>query len=295
MPGDSHSAAGTPDTARATAVPVLKRRHHVAMGGEDRPVRITAAWPTDHARPVRRFATAVVDGRPVLVTGDADKKVRIRDLEDGRQLGAALPGSAGYVDLLTVGTAQGRPTLLTRDVDRTARIWNLADREELPGRTTSDYTIADVHFFAVLQSHFVSVTWEGRVWDLTTSRWIGVQPKQRRVYALALETLEGRTVILTNSETKTAVHLWDLATGEQMGPALTGHTGAVWAAAAGMVDGRAVVATGGDDRTLRVWDATSGQQIARHAFSAGVWRIAVAPDGRLVVGSGSEIAVLAHG
>ena len=286
-------------------MPVLKRRHHAATGGDDRaepPGRIrdldadmrTADWPTDHARSVRRFATAVVDGRSVMVTGDADKKVRIRDLDDGRQLGAALSGSAGYVDLLTVGTAQGRPTLLTRDVDRTARIWNLANREELHGRTTSDYTIADIHFFAVLQGHFVSVTWEGRVWDLTTSRWIGVPPKQRGVYALALETLEGRTVILTNSEAKTAVHLWDLATGEQIGPPLTGHTSAVWTAAAGMLDGRPIVATGGDDRTLRVWDAGTGQQIGRYTFSAGVWKVAVAPDGRLVVGFGSDIAVLAH-
>jgi WD40 repeat protein len=277
MPGDVHSAVANPLRTPDPDADMAR-----------------ADWPADHARSVRRFATAVVDGCSVMVTGDADKKVRIRDLDDGRQLGAALPGSAGYVDLLAVGTARGRPTLLTRDVDRTARIWNLADREELHRRTTSDYTIADIHFFAVLQGRFVSVTWEGRVWDLTASRWIGEQPKQRGLYALALETLEGRTVIVTNSENKTAVHLWDLATGEQVGRPLTGHTGAVWAAAAGLLDGRPVIATGGDDRTLRVWDAATGRQIGRHVFSAGVWKVAVASDGRLVVGFGSDIAVLAH-
>ena len=308
MPGDFHSGAGHLDFASAAAptattpVQARNRRHLAGTGRDDRPTRSpdpgvvlkAVDWPTDHARSVRRFATAFVDGRSVVVTGEADKKARIRDLEDGRQLGAALPGSAGDVDLLTVGTVQGRPTLLTRDVDRTPRIWNLADRRELHGRTTRDYTIEDVHFFVVLQGRFVAVTWEGRVWDLTASRWIGAEPGQRHAYALALETLRGRTVILANGQTRTAVHLWDLATGEQMGPPLRGHTGAVWAAAAGMLDGRPIVATGGDDRTVRIWEATTGRQLGQYAFPAGIWRLAVAPNGRLVVGFGWDIAVLAH-
>jgi len=103
-----------------------------------------------------------------------------------------------------------------------------------------------------------------------------VQPKQRHARALALETLQGRDVILVSDETGTVVHVSDLATGDAALPPLVGHTGTVRAATTGMLAGRPVVATGGDDRTLRVWDATTGQQVSQYSFPAVVWNIAVA-------------------
>jgi WD40 repeat protein len=46
-----------------------------------------------------------------------------------------------------------------------------------------------------------------------------------------------------------------LATGRQASPPLTGHTNSVRAVAcATLPDGRAVAVTGGNDRTVRVWD-----------------------------------------
>ncbi|MFM9815594.1 hypothetical protein ACKI16_44850 [Streptomyces scabiei] len=130
------------------------------------------------------------------------------------------------MDLLTVGTVDGRPALLTRgDRHRTVRIWDLTTREELHGRLTSEYTSPSIEFFAAVDDRF-GVTEEGRVWDLTASQWIGVQPQRRG--ALALETLEDRSVILTSHRTE-EVHLWDLAAGELLAPPLMGHTSGVCA------------------------------------------------------------------
>ncbi|MFC9283443.1 hypothetical protein [Streptomyces collinus] len=134
------------------------------------------------------------------------------------------------------------------------------------------------------------MTREGRVWDLTASRWTGVQPRQRG--ALALETLEGRSVVLTGLGVD-GVHLWDLATGELLAPPLTGHTGEVLTGATGTLDGRPVVVAGGD-RTVWTWDATTGHQIGAYAFPSRVRGLAVAPDGRLVVGFGADVAVLTY-
>ncbi|WP_194913221.1 WD40 repeat domain-containing protein [Catenulispora rubra] len=286
---------------RGTAMPVLNGRHLAVTGSDDRSVRIwdldndgeVGSWQADHLRSMGGFVTALVDGRSVIISGDRDDEVRIRSLDDGAQIGAPLPGPAGNVRLMTVGMVEGRLTLFTRDRDRNVRIWDLADRKELHGRTTREYGIDGIAFFGVVQDRFVAVTREGRVWDLTTNKWTGVQPKQRRAHALALETLEGRDVILVSDETSTAVHLCDLATGEEAGPPLVGHTDSVWAAATGILDGRPIVATGSDDRTLRVWDASTGRQIGQYAFPAGVWDVAVAPDGRLVAAFGSDMAVLA--
>jgi WD40 repeat protein len=170
------------------------------------------------------------------------------------------------------------------------RIWDLTTRQELPGRSTSEYTSLYIDFFAVVDGRFVGVTGEGRVWDLTESRWIGVQPRQRG--ALALERLEGRSVVLTSHEAE-GVHLWDLATGEVLAPPLTGHTSEVRVGATGTLDGRPVVVAGGD-RTVWTWDAGTGQQIGAHAFPSRIRRLTVAPDGRLVVGFGADVAVLTH-
>ena len=287
---------------RGTAMPVLNGRHLAVTGSDDRSVRIwdldhdgeAGSWQTDHLMSMGRFVTALVDGRSVIISGDTDEKVRIRSLDDGAQIGVHLPGHGGSVRLLTVGMVEGRLTLLTRDSDMNVRIWDLADRKELHGRTTREYSISGIEFFGVVEDRFVAVTWEGRVWDLTTNKWTGVQPKQRRAHALALETLEDRDIVLVSDETNTVVHLCDLTTGEEAGPPLMGHTDRVRAAATGMLDGRPIVASGSDDRTLRIWDASTGQQIGQYSFPAAVWNVAVAPDGRLVAAFGSDMAVLAR-
>ncbi|MER7582371.1 hypothetical protein [Kitasatospora sp. NPDC097691] len=296
---------GHAGTVRAAATAVLKGRHLAVTGGDDGSVRVwdldgerdekgeskAGSRPAGHAGPVHQVTTAVVDGRCVVVTGGADEQVRIWDLDGGEQLGEPLAGHTAAVDLVTVGTVEGRPALLTRDRSKTVRIRELTTREELPGRSTREYSSSFIDFFAAVEDRFVAVTWQGRVWDLAASAWIGVQPQQS--CALALESLEGRHVILTGPAGE-PVHLWDMATGERIGPPFAGLTGRVRAGTAGMLDGRPVVAAGGDDGTALLWDATTGRQIGAYAFPAGVRGLAVAPDGRLVVAFGADLAVLAH-
>ena len=50
--------------------------------------------------------------------------------------------------------------------------------------------------------------------------------------------------------------MWDAATGSPVGEPLTGHTGAVTSVAVGQADGRAIIASGSHDRTVRLWHIT---------------------------------------
>lgn len=87
--------------------------------------------------------------------------------------------------------------------------------------------------------------------------------------------------------------MWDLATRRQTGEPLNGHTDAVGAVATGVVDGRPIAVTGSFDATVQVWDLTTGRQAGRElVFPSAVQAMAVASDGRLVVGFGWEVAVL---
>ncbi|HEY3480337.1 MAG TPA: hypothetical protein VGL02_15680 [Streptomyces sp.] len=290
---------GHSQTVRGTATASLKGRHLAVTGGDDRSVRVwdldggqeAAGQRVGHAASVQEVTTAVVDGRSVVISAAADRTVRIWDLDEGRQLGEPLTGHTNAVSLLTVGTVDGRPTLLARDRVERALLWDLATREPLPGPPSTEYTSSYISLYAAPRGRFAGVTWEGRVWDLTTSRWVGVRPRHGGI--LALETLEDRDVIMTG-RMKQTVHLSDLATGEAMGQPLTGHTSEVRAGAVGLLDGNMIVATGDGDGAVRVWDAVTGQRTGAYAFPAGIGALAVAPDGRLVVGFGSDIAVLTH-
>ncbi|WP_037604312.1 WD40 repeat domain-containing protein [Streptacidiphilus rugosus] len=286
-------------TVPGTAAVRLRGRHLAVTGGEDGSVRIwdldaereSAAAPADGSELVRHVTTAVVDGRPVVVASGTGPTVRILDLDEGTQLGEPLVDHPRGPSLLTTGTVAGRPTLLTRDLNKDVRLRDLSTREELPGPTSTEYAGWYVTFFAALDDRFVAVTDEGRVWDLTASRWIGVKPRQTG--ALALETLDGRHLVLTGRY-KEAAQLWDVATGEQIGPPMTGHADPVRAGAVGLLDGRLVVATGNRRGTVRMWDVDTGQRTGEYAFPADITALSLAPDGRLAVGFGSDVAVLTH-
>ena len=53
------------------------------------------------------------------------------------------------------------------------------------------------------------------------------------------------------------MRIWDPATGTQPA-ALEGHPGSVNAVCAWTQDGQPRLASGGDDRTVRIWDPTTG-------------------------------------
>jgi len=55
-------------------------------------------------------------------------------------------------------------------------------------------------------------------------------------------------------------------------------------------DGKYVV-SGGDDNTVRVWDAITGKEIARMSHDDAVRAIAFSPDGRYVVSGGLDNTV----
>ena len=87
------------------------------------------------------------------------------------------------------------------------------------------------------------------------------------------------------------MRVWDAASGQPVGPPLTGHAGAVLAVAVGRVGGRDVIVSGGDDWTVRVWDAVTGQPVGPPltGHAATVRAVAVGRvGGRDVIVSGGD-------
>ncbi|MFI6581059.1 hypothetical protein [Embleya sp. NPDC050493] len=134
-------------------------------------------------------ATAVLDGRPVVVAGaesgpDAgcENAVRVFDLATGAEFGAPLAGHACVVTGVATAVVRGRPVAVTGS-------WDAA-----------------------------------RVWDLTTREPIG-EPLAEHVSAVATGLLDGRPVAAIGGSTgapdeRGTVRVWDLTTRTPVGPCL---------------------------------------------------------------------------
>ena len=70
---------------------------------------------------------------------------------------------------------------------------------------------------------------------------------------------DGKT--LASGSDDDTVRLWDVATRQQIGKPLTGHTGPVCSVAFSP-DGK-TLASGDDDGTVRLWDVATHQQIGK--------------------------------
>ena len=231
---------------------------------------------------VQAVACAVLEGRPVAVTGGGDATVRVWDLAEGRQLGAPLTGHADIVLAVACAVLEGRPVAVSgSNYDGTVRVWDLAGGGQLGDPLTGHTGKVSAVACAVLGGRPVAVTGGGdatvRVWDLTEGRQLGdpLTGHTGQVPAVACTVLGGRPVAVTGSVDAT-VRVWDLTEGRQLGDPLTGHTGQVPAVACTVLGGRPVAVTGSVDATVRVWDLTEGRQLGDPltGHTGAVWAVA---------------------
>ncbi|WP_327065200.1 hypothetical protein [Kitasatospora sp. NBC_01302] len=262
---------GHHDLVYGAATAVLDDRPVVVTGGRDRKVRIwdpgTGAQvgePLEHDTGVAAVATALLDGRPIVVTGSWGGTVEAWDLATRQPLYEPLTGHESHVDTLAVAVADGRPVVVSGSIDGTARIWDLATGAAIG---------------APLQGGGAADEGDEDDEDLPT------------VAGVATVQLDGRPVAVTGT-TDGLLQVWDLATAAPLGEPVTVAEDWLTALTAGVLDGRPVLVAGGEDGTVRSWDlATRARLRPDLVLPLGIEALAVAPDGRLAVGFGWEVAV----
>jgi len=275
-----------------------------------------------HTEPVH-FAMFSSDGRHV-VTASNDRTARIWDAHTGKQI-AVLGGHTGRV--LTAVFSPDGPRVLTASEDETARLWNVdTSIVDLKGHDGGVWTAAFSHDRRLVVTG--ADDGSAMVWDAQTGARRAVLRRHEARVSSAMFSPDGERVVtgsddgtarISNAQTgdelaalkdhkgpvRSAVfspdgllvatasdvaRLWNAKTGDIAKP-LVGHQGKIHAAAF-TADGKRVV-TLGTDHTFRIWDAQTGEEVARSTQSgenheAGTHRMAIRPDGEEAVTIGGD-------
>jgi carbon storage regulator CsrA len=193
------------------------------------------AWARTRGRPAhlefsgRGFGAAVVAAvrmgkRWVLAVGDADGTVQLWNPITGRRVGNALAvHTKGVTALAPIVLPGGRTLLASGGADNT--VW---------------------------------------LWDLATDRVFGAGPLAEKIGLIralaAVPVRDGRTLLAQVSQRYNRVHLWDPMTRRQereIGRDVPISTIAVVPRS----DGSALLATGGSDCIVRLWDPATGEMM----------------------------------
>jgi WD40 repeat protein len=237
-----------------------------------------------------------------LYSGSADKTIRTWDVASGREVGR-IDGHHGRVCLLAVSPDGKRLASVGMHYDKYSpdrRWWRTFNRVSL-WDTRAHKKVTDIvgpaieidrwgfpsdgfHAIAFTPDSKTLVTTGVRnalrLWDVTT----GKERRQIRLpgttaHALAISP-DGRTLAAGDN----VLHLWDVQTGRELLPQ-PGHQAALTAVAlAG--DGR-TIATAGHDRTVRLWERSTGREV-RCLECGGVLYLGFSAGARQLVTSGAD-------
>ncbi len=264
--GELYGVAWSPDGARFAVACQDKtaRLYDAARGAE-------VLKLAGHDSPVRRVAFSP-DGR-TLATGDDAGGIRLWDPATGKEV-RALAGQGGRVRALAFG-ADGR-TLVSSGTGW-AQVWEVQSGAAVRPLVGDCATVG----FSPRGDRVVTGG-HGGARVLEPREWAEERVLPGSEYVLSGGfSRDGRRWVSGGADQR--VKIWDLEKGK-LEREIGGHTGQVYGAA--FLSGGRQVLSAGDD-TARLWDASTGAELARWAHEK-VTALAVHPNGRGFVTAGLD-------
>ncbi|MER5618811.1 WD40 repeat domain-containing protein [Streptomyces sp. NPDC002215] len=302
VPGEKPRRGHTDDIT-AVAVGGSDSRTHLVTGSRADAARLWNLADGTELHDLRTVNSAGIGAvaathlgdRPAVVTAE-DRKLRVWDPYTGKLTRTIKVGGRDGHQVLGMSALNRshRTVVFTAGYDGRVLGWDLAEggpAADLPPLTGhADYikaalpmTVGDQTVVAVTDLDTV------RIWDLSSGEMTRTLQHEGEVDRMT--ALDSATRQLLITACRDTLHIWNPATAERLGSIHTGDT--VCALSAAEINGQSLVAVGGYRRTVRLWDAATCQQVGSTlTLPEDVGALALAPEGRLAVAIGPDIAVL---
>ncbi len=295
--------------------------HWIATASEDNTARVWNAEngtpvspPAQHEHTVRWVEFSPDSSR--IVTASEDNSAKLWDAKSGKPIGQPMkhdnkvtsasfsPDGSRVVTASGDGTARqwsaesGSPVsqplrhmslvrraryspdgrwIVTASYDQTARVWDAATGASIAEAMTHDGGVECAQF-SPDGRHIVTAGYDdvGRIWDISAGDAIGELIPQRGI-RFAQFSPQGNNILTL---TKDVAQVWS-GSGRRIGAPLRHGTRLNSARFSG--DGKRVITTS-DDKTARIWDATTGNMLGQPlVHKSEVTNAVFSPDGSKVV------------
>ena len=226
-----------------------------------------------------------------VASGGDDSTARVWDATNGQEVAHMSHGDR----VLSVAFSPDGKWVVSGSMDGTARVWDAASGQEISRMTHDDLGVNTVAF----NSNGRWVASGGgdstvRIWDAASGQEISRMTHDDLGVNTVAFSPNGRWVASGGNDSTARV--WELSSGQEVSQIK--HDGYV-SSVAFSPDSKWVVSGGGNQTsdlnklvlsTARVWEATSGQEVARMTHGGyAVSSVAFSPDGKWIVSGGCDV------